>query len=448
MVPRLGLLTVLVLLALASFNVASAAAKPLQVNCILNGGAATDIGTCITESVGISVLALVLSLSIVALAYMISNIVHVAELQGWYRKELWETTKSAMIVAIVYAVIVLLGTLGASIAGSSALTGTSLLGGSYATMPDADALIPYCQNFATFSVGEAGIASNLASLYNTAIIGYLQPTLCNANNAFAAIFGLSIGLRAAHTLELNTWFPVPLGICPWCIGSIQFGSRSSIFVGSFLESILMMPTFSFISGMIRVLVVPIMITLQVQAELLPIAVASALGVLLPIGIIMRAVPFLRGIGGTMIAVAIGVAIIYPALLVAVNLPITDYFVGLTANSPMAPSGCGGGVACLILTWFNPITDLTTQMPLIIALGPHYDPSIATDAVFIGFWEYTVGLRSIFPALNMVVKHALLMVVQVILVALDIIVGVTLVQAIARSLGGELRLGIGKRMKLA
>ena len=54
---------------------------------------------------------------------------------------------------------------------------------------------------------------------------------------------------------------------------------------------------------------------------------------------LRSIPFLRGIGGTMIAIAIGMSIIYPAMLIMVNLPITDYFLGLTAGTSSASTAC-------------------------------------------------------------------------------------------------------------
>ena len=438
-----ALLMAFVVLALLSTSVFSDSGTtyPLQVHCLINPQSLTDIGTCVSESVAISAIGLLVSLAVVALTYMIGEVLNMGGLKGWYRKELWETAKSLMLVAIIYSVLVLLGSLGSSLAVTSTAAGSALSG----------AATQQCSTAGTFSTAASpGLASNLVTLYNTAITGYLKPTLCYANNAFAAVFGLSVGIRTARTLSIETWFAIPLLPPPFVplFGSLQSGSTAQIFVSSYVEGIdPTIPTFSFLVSLIKLLVVPVMVLLQFQVDLLPSIVMAGLGVFLPIGIILRSIPFLRGIGGTMIAIAIGLSIIYPIMLVTLNLPITDYFIGLSTGTMSAPIACpGGGLVCSLLSI---VPTYTTKWPLDIALGSgNYDTKIANLATSMGFFDFSTNLSSLYPAMNLVNQYALIMVLQFVLFPVDMVLGIIFVQTIAKSLGGALKLSIGKRIKVA
>ena len=89
------------------------------------------------------------------------------------------------------------------------------------------------------------------------------------------MFGLSVGIRTAKLIQIETWFAIPIPFPPppppipiW--GSLQFGSTYSPFTSTYIEGIdPTIPTFSFIATVIRALVVPVMVSLQFQADLLP-----------------------------------------------------------------------------------------------------------------------------------------------------------------------------------
>ena len=168
-----ALLMALVMLALLSTSVFSASSitYPVQVHCLINPQSLTDIDSCISMSVALSVIGLLISLAVVALTYMIGEIMNMGGLKGWYRKELWETAKSLIIVAIIYSVLVLLGTISSSLAVTSQATGKVLLGNS--------AVMQCPVAYGTFTTtASTGLALNLATLYNAAIDGYLHPMLC------------------------------------------------------------------------------------------------------------------------------------------------------------------------------------------------------------------------------------------------------------------------------
>ncbi len=438
------MLLALVMLALLSTPVFSASI-PLKINCLINPQGLTDIGSCVSESIGISAIGLIVSLAVVALTYLLGEILNMGGLKGWYRKELWESAKSIMLVAIIYSVLALLGSLSASLAVTSLSTGSSLLSGGGASMQQ-------CSSVSTLSAGTStGLSANLATLYNAALIGYLQPTRCYAYNAFATVFGLSVGIRTAKTLSVETWFAIPLiipTIPPLLIGGVQFGSTASIFTSTYIEGIdPTIPTFSFIAMIIRMLIVPVMVLLQFQADLLPTVVMSGLAVFLPIGIVLRSIPFLRGIGGTMIAIAIGTSIIYPVLLVTLNMPITDYFIGLTSNTASAPTPCSGGAIVCSLLYSIPVP--TAVDPLILAIGSNnFNPLAANKAAEIGFTSLTLGLTTLYPVINLLNQYALIIVLQFVLFPIDMVLGIIFVQTLARSMGGALKLSIGKRIKIA
>jgi hypothetical protein len=399
-----------------------------------------------------------LSLSIVALTFMIGEMLNMGNLKGWYKKELWETTKSLLLVGVIYALVALLGGMGAALAGSGQATGTTLLGSS---APDFSGhclslvSIPNALPAPQFSTSGDTVTSNFEKLYDAADSGYIEPTLCYVYNSYAAIMGLVIGIRAAKSVILSTYLPLPLIPFPpqafWAV--LKFGSRESIFQSTFLDSQIENPTFSFINLMLRVLILPTLLLLQFQYDLLPNVMALGFGVFLPLGIILRGIPFLRPIGGTILAIAIGITIIYPIMLVTFNLPVIDYLVGATSGTLSAPSAfcTGGGVGCLLLSWvtvFAPVADLPIQLAVGTQIyGNLNTPNVAT-ATNTGFWDYTVGLDTIYPAMNLVDSYAMVLVLQLMLTGVDVLLGVAAVQAIAKSLGGTLRLSVGRRFRIA
>ena len=135
------------------------------------------------------------------------------------------------------------------------------------------------------------------------------------------------------------------------------------------------------------------------------------------------------------------------MLIMVNLPITDYFIGLTAGTSSAPTACVlSGPLCAI---FRAIPIPTADYPLIIAIGANnFDSLAANKALLTGFFSLTTNLTNLYPVMNLLDKYALIMVLQFVLVPVDLVLGIILVQTIARSLGGALKLSIGKRIRIA
>ncbi|MDE1868398.1 MAG: PKD domain-containing protein [Candidatus Micrarchaeota archaeon] len=412
-----------------SSGVAAQPAASAGVHCITNNGDVTAIGPCIADSFPLSILGLTLSLALVAVAYMAGEIIELGGLKGWYKKELWETGKSALIIAIIFSSMVLASGVATAVAGNAAAF-------QYGSQQSAG----------------SSIVSNLDSLYATAATSYIQPQLLSSYGAFATNLGLSMGVATLGSITLSLWAPVPI-----YVGCVCFGSDSNIYTSGYLNPAA--TTSSFLKNVMSLIIIPVMLIFQFQNDLLPLIVTIGFAVFLPLGIILRAFPFLRPLGGTMIAIAIGASLVYPALLVGFNLPISNYFTAATGyGAAPAPTTCNesgiSGVACIFITGAqNFVADLSPGAPILAAtLGASnvYNfkssqslPILYNNAFDTGFSD---SINSVFPDLNLVITSSINEILQFILFVFDLVIGLVTVGAISTALGGidlSKRRGIGK-----
>ena len=170
---------------------------------------------------------------------------------------------------------------------------------------------------------------------------------------------------------------------------------------------------------------------EVQSALLPIVVSIGLVVLIPVGLIMRSFPFIRGIGGTLIAVGIGAAIIYPLSLVLLNYPVTQ---SLSFGALSSSGTCSFGNIFICGAW-NVVSAMI--------LGPLSDKSMMN-----GVSDGLNSLQSIYPALNGIFYYNFYLVLQLLLFILDMIIAYPLIDGIARMLGGTIRLSLGGKLRFA
>ena len=396
-VRRPGLVAILAL-ALLFLMLGNPSAQ--TVNCIAGG--TTDFGTCISYMVPLALIGILFSLMLVALSYMLGEMLNISNLKGWYRAELRETAKSALLIVIIVASLVILSSIAAILAGTTATTGKP-----------------------------SAIYSNLYGVYGNINSNYLQPQLGTATTAYNELVGLSLGLSAIKSINIETWIPIPI-IPPFIFAALQFGSAENLLKSNILESATGAPQSSFIYDAITLLVMPVFLAMQVQADILWSVIQLGLLVFIPIGILLRALPFLRAIGGAMVAIGIALSLVYPAVLVGLNMPVTSFFTsavpsGYSCGFGSGPVGVVIGILCGIL------------QPVFQAAPPA-----------LNFWNsFTVAFQSadsIYPALNLINYYTFPLVVQFILLILELVIIVTMATNIARMLGGSLRLGIG-RMKL-
>ena len=368
------------------------------VNCIATG-TAMDFGACISMIIPLALIGILFSFSLIGLSYMIGEVFDVGNLKGWYRTELREVAKSIIIIALIIAILVIVSSIAADLAGAPSST-----------------------------QGSSAIYSNLAGTYNVIENSYLAPGLTQAADAYNALVGVSIGLGILKSISISTWVPIPL-IPPVIVASLQFGSSASVYVSSILESTSAAPNLSFIKDVISIIVVPIYFAFQIQEYIIWEVIEVGMLVFIPIGIFLRAVPFLRGLGGTFIAIGISISLVYPTTLVALNMPITSYF---ESQIPL-PSGCSlSSTNGVVSALFGVLCGLIN--PILQAGG---GVSAGLDSI-----------TSIYPSVNLINAYTFQLIIQFILFIIDIIIVVSIANSIAGMLGGRIRLSIGKRLRLA
>jgi hypothetical protein len=433
-----GLMVALLLAALLADLPSAQAVTPFTQTCIITGQVATA-DNCILSSFPYMAIGILLSFMVIAIVYMLGNVMNFKSMQDWYRAELWEAIKTLVMVGVIISSLVLVSAVADILVG-----------------------VPQGQYVQPFSGTSGALSTNLASLYN-ADNTYLAQQLNGSYQSYAAVLGLSTGIGILKSFSLSLWIPIPL-IPPDVFGSIQFGSMENLLTSNFLSAGPGESAYSITQNISQLVAIPMLIAFQFQSTFFDNLVELGLGILIPLGIIFRAFPLVRDIGGTLIATGIGLALVYPALLLIINLPVSSYIYAFTYSQTLS-SSCpfSSGLVC---NMWNAVIGLIAQpglftvggagaanfakFPLAIALGSN----AANNANVVGalIEGYSVGLATpltygIFPSLNLIIDNTLGMVVQMILLGIDIMLGLIIVGAITSLLGGKVRLGFGSKLSL-
>ena len=379
----------------------SAASQGLPSNTVAASNSLAGTTACLTTQtaassipagdIALALVALTLSFDVVAVGYILSRIFPSTGIKEWLNTEYWEIAKTAMLIVGIYAVLSLLGNAASLVAPSSGASSPSGLSGMYGLV-------------------NSGCA-------------YLS-----AENAFAGttlnyLFGLSIDIGILKNTVVGMEIPIP--IPPYA--QFQSGFEMSIYWNSMLEGSTPSMTYqSMLEDLLKIIVVPVTYAIEAQLTLLPIIFALGLGALIPLGLLLRAMPFVRGIGGTLIAIGIGLSLIYPATLALMNYPITVALQGSAITPPQAQ--CQGqwvvcGLAGIVFSTFS---------------------QGATGA---SWGDAVMALTTIYPALNDILYYTEFMMLQFFLFILDLAIIFPLVDGIAKMLGGTIRLSIGGKLKL-
>jgi hypothetical protein len=157
---------------------------------------------------------------------------------------------------------------------------------------------------------------------------------------------------------------------------------------------------------------------------MPLIVYIGIMIFVPLGIIFRAFPFLRPIGGTLFAFGVGLSIVFPLLIILLNGPLTAILYNMLSYSPTA----GSGVLSKIL---NVLVNA-----LLATISPEYN--------FISAGPLTI---SIYPALNIYAPYFMFLFAEFLFLLIDLMIWYPLVDSIAKSLGGTIRLELGGRLRI-
>ena len=361
---------------------------------------------------GLALIALTISFDVVAIAFALSRLFPNMGIRSWLQQEYWELAKTAIIIVVIYASIVLVGNLSFYI---SPQTVTSTLSYSGAGKISITPLIVGAESYL------CGVNTNL---YNT----WQEIGIMGGGTGFWASFHVSFYIPIP-----TPWVVLYDGInfLPFSNWMLQTGNYMIAWYGSIINDLvnfILFPYTSIVIGLISTL---------------PSLAYVGLTFFIPLGLAFRALPFIRGIGGTLIAVGLALCLILPSTLILFNgiatsmlsaaIPIIQPapYVPYTTNyCTVALGALPSWLAAMACAPFSIIASLTNIIP---SIGQ-------ASAVF--------STTAIFTYMNYILTYGLYIIIQMILFVLDLIIMYPLVDNIARSLGGSIRLSLGGKLRLA
>ncbi len=416
----------------ATIGSASTSVTVNPYHCIL--GTASDLGSCVAESMPVAGVGILLSLSFVAITFMLGEVFKIEGFSNWYKTELWEVTKSMLIIACIYGVLVMASSISTAFA-SSVITST---GGTFVNPGPC--------------ASSSALTANLCLLYQNVYSGYLTTQLNQAYAAFSAIFGLSVGVGAFSSTVVSSWFGIDLIPGVKMFLAFKFGSfNDKIFASNFLIP-LGGSGYSLLKDITTIVVLPMILLLQFQYDLLPTIIVLGLAVFVPMGVLFRAIPFLRPIGGTLIGIGITIALVYPLLLLVLNLPVTNYFHFIFASQLSASTAtCAGAfgssvlvsdIACTVISDIRGAVSIVPFLLMETVVGVQ-NANFAAYSQGVTLGLSIVNMNTIIPVMNFITSYTADLMFQFILFFLDLIISMVVANAIARPLGGSVKFGIGK-----
>jgi hypothetical protein len=361
-----------------------------------------------SAAISISLLALSLSFDVVAVGYMLSKIFPAAGIRNWLQNEYWEIAKSAMLIAGIYLAITFISSIALFIVPGAAAPSASYV-------------------------------NNIGTLYSESYT-YLNTVCGNLVNIWNGVSTLGIAIGLYQGLSISLYVPIPIPF----VGAFLTGfSVTPIYTTYLLESgnHIIAQYESMLNDMIKFILFPTsLLTVGLMYNLYSIIEAS-LTMIIPLGLVFRAFPFSRNIGGTLIAIGIGAGIVYPAILVLFNYPLTQ---AITPYVYVAPTP-GPSTGNLLPTSGNGFF-LDTGAEIIdtifkLTIGP-----IVNLAQYAGIGANI--FNGVYYFYNYILNYGFYMILQFFIFAVDLMILYPIVDSIARSLGGTLRLSLGSKLKLA
>ncbi len=380
------------------------------------------------DSVGIALLALILSFDVIGIGYMISKLVPSSNVGNWLSKEYWEVTKSAILIAVIFSVMTLISSIGVMLAGSPASYGYS-----------------------------SGLSNNIQGLISGSE-SYLCTVNNNANVALDNIAPVIVGMGFVQSIKFYySGFPIPPvpdAFLPVFRTGVNFSLWASLLAK--VSFIYLGQWLSLFIDFVLYLIVPVKVIYTTQVLLLPYLMAIGLGFLIPAGLIMRALPFVRGIGGTLIAFGIGFVIVWPSMMLLFNAPVSAAFCSL-----LSPNFCNPAIGPSPSTVIGP-TGTGTASPAEVCgnlgisgstLGSACEtmvayikgiPNLTYDEVVVP-WETIIGF---YPAMNLLIQYSAYLIFQLFfLFVIDLMMFYAITDNIASMLGGSIKLQLGRKLKL-
>ena len=341
--------------------------------------------------IGIALLALTISIDVVAFGYVLARLVPGTGIRGWLDNEYWEIAKSAMLIAGIYAILMFVSSISLILAGCPPPAGSN-------------------------------VANDINTLISIDNANYFQQAANNINTKISELYGVSFWLGFLRNVQLTITLPIPLFEDVYLLSGFQM----YIYSNPLLEQGPTTGTYeSILNDAFTMLIFPITMLFVAQEIGLAYIVAIGLGILIPLGIVFRAFPFIRGVGGTLIGIGFALAVIYPAAIALINIPVNNALALQTAaTGSCTGSGLFGSLLCSA-------ANATSHLKVL----------------FGGIAIAAEGIGTIYPVLNELDITMLYFILQLMLFIIDLVVAYVLGDNIARKLGGTLRLSLGGKLKL-
>lgn len=358
--------------------------------------------------IGVSLLALLVSIDVVAIGYIIGRIIPSSGVKNWISDEFLEIAKSAMLIVGIFALLTFMGNIASLLAPPlpTAGVGSAFTASGYNT---------YSSNIYGLAYGSCAYLGNLQNnLYDT--YGYL--------------LGISAGLGFLESLSFGLYAPLPIPPLPWPPPAwLESGFSYNPYANQMFEGKVTTDTYeSVVNDVLNMVAFPISLIIIMQENLIIPLIVLGLTVLIPLGLVLRALPFVRGIGGTMIAIGIGVSIVYPTLLVFLNWPVTNAL-SFGSYQTTHQANCGS----------DPITCLTVGN---LNAAGGLDASAIGDSIGGAFVDFQA-----FPVVNGILFYSFFLLLQFMLFVADIAIAFPLVDSIARTLGGSISVSLAGKLRL-
>ena len=410
------------------------------------GGVFSPFSGIMENAVGLALLALVVSFDVIGVGYLVSKIFPSTNIGSWLSKEYWEVTKTVILIVSIFAVMSIISGIALILSGGTAVYGstTSLPGNIQGLVSGADAYLCTVNNQANVAV--MNIMPTIIGLgwlksIKITFQGFPFPPEFLAAGAADATAGLSLAIpsfRAGITFSLfNSLLAA--------VNFIYLPQWLSVFI-----------------DFIMYLIIPVKVVYTAQILLMPFFIAIGVGFLIPAGLIMRAMPLVRGIGGTLIAFGIGFTIVWPSILILFNAPVSSAFCSLLSpnfcNTSIGPSpevlitnagsvsvqqACNDPeLAALSGSLLYPAC--TEVQNAVIGTYTSITPNIGYEEVVVPFET----MSSLYPVLNLFIKYGAYIIFQFFfLFVADLMIFYAITDSIAKMLGGSIKLSLGKKIKL-
>ncbi len=359
-------------------------------------------------AIALSLLALLVSIMIIGIIYIITKLLPGVGLARWLQDEYKEIVKSAILIMVIFSVISIMSGISIALMGTT----TSSYGANVSQL--------YYQSEVYICSVNTQLNTSMQNMFDLELVSGF------ASDVHVYWQGIPFPPALSYAIPVVGEFLADLPVFYSGFGAVPFNNNVLKYGSSAQYS-------SLFNDMVNFVEFPMITVYSSQRFLLPLFMVVGLLLLLPVGLIFRSIPLIRGIGGTILALGIGLAVVWPSVLVLFNAPMSSYFSSVFPTQIQQQSL---GNACN--SW-----GILSSVCNSISSGAEFASGLAesTAVVF-------QSMSSIYPALNYLLYYNLFLIFQFyFLFVFDLIITYSIIDNIARLLGGSIRLSFGRRLKL-